>query len=158
MMARIQSHHGRRALLLSFRILILRQVAALAERDEQLRAQRLKNGELRDKNYKAMDALAQTEKALMELRRTSAASASARLHDFVQRLFPDLQLPSKTSADADDQQLADAVSQHVKRSVHTPTRRTHSRILNHLWYVVPGRAARTRWRTTRWCWRRRRSC
>ena len=63
----------------------LRQQLALAS--EEVDGQKKKNNELRDKNYKAMDALAAAEKALVESKKANSAldASAARQVDLVRK-------------------------------------------------------------------------
>jgi len=91
--------------------------SAVQEKQAELEAQQQKNNELREKNYKIMEALSAAEKALVESK-NSAASAASRFdlqRDFaavLQRVFPDIACDSASESFADQvvSQLTSAVA------------------------------------------------
>lgn len=77
--------------------------STLQAKNDELEAQKRKNNELRDKNYKAMDALAAAEKALVESKKASQAAADPSVvHRAVagglRRVFPELAADEAVSA------------------------------------------------------------
>ena len=94
--------------------------SAVQEKQAELEAQQQKNNELREKNYKIMEALSAAEKALVESK-NSAASAASRFdlqRDFaavLQRVFPDIACDSASESFADQvvSQLTSAVAAYV---------------------------------------------
>lgn len=95
--------------------------AAQAAASEELEEQRRKNNELRDKNYKAMDALAAAEKALVDMKKAAATAAAGNSPTDIQRsignglkrAFPELTFDPAASpvtfADVLARQLAESV-------------------------------------------------
>lgn len=96
----------------------------MKDKDEELEVQKKKNNELRDKNYKAMDALAAAEKALVELKKASSIAASnapnpadinRAIGAGLQRVFPELTFDASTTPAVFADSLARQVSQSLDR-------------------------------------------
>ncbi|XP_064420807.1 kinectin isoform X3 [Latimeria chalumnae] len=76
----------------------------LVSQTASIEQQRKKNNELREKNWKAMEALSSTEKMLQEKVNRTAKESQQQLEtvekqtrDVLQKLFPNMALPSKAS-------------------------------------------------------------
>ena len=96
----------------------------LDELKEQLEEQKRKNNELRDKNYKAMDALQSAEKALVDLKKKPVASpvpaqpSPSQVHQTIaselKKLLPELEAPSDATAE-DSASFASSLASHLHR-------------------------------------------
>lgn len=95
---------------------------SLKSKDDELEAQKRKNNELRDKNYKAMDALAAAEKALVELKKASSIAAAkvpnpADINQAIgtglRKVFPDLTFDTSATPAA----FADSIALQVSNSL-----------------------------------------
>ena len=103
--------------------LVQQLTAASKGKDEELEEQRRKNNELRDKNYKAMDALAAAEKALQETKKSAAKQQSdpSQVHRSIsaslRRVFPDLSLDDAVASSSSDfaESLASRLADSVRR-------------------------------------------
>jgi chromosome segregation ATPase len=95
----------------------------LKSKDEELETQKRKNNELRDKNYKAMDALAAAEKALVELKKSSSSAKNVpspveinqAIGAGLQRVFPELSFDASLERlQSEEQSKAQAQVLHYK--------------------------------------------
>jgi hypothetical protein len=95
--------------------------AVINEKQGELDSQKQKNNELREKNYKAMDALAAAEKSLVELKKSAASSATSwtevqqRFTALLQRIFPDLAVSASSNEDVFAQEVVSQVTASMER-------------------------------------------
>merc|ERR1711928_101564 len=89
----------------------------LKEKDEELETMKTKNNELRDKNYKAMDALAEAEKALVLSKQSTTSSSDVQqsIGARLLQVFPELTFDATASPSS----FADDVANKLALSLKT---------------------------------------
>ncbi|XP_032792537.2 kinectin isoform X3 [Daphnia magna] len=95
----------------------------LKGKDEELEIQKRKNNELRDKNYKAMDALTAAEKSLIELKKSISSAKNvpdpAEIQQVIgaglQRVFPELSFDASASPTSFAESLSRQVTISLER-------------------------------------------
>lgn len=144
--------------------------SAVQEKQAEIEAQQQKNNELREKNYKIMEALSAAEKSLVELKKStaSAASRSSLQQEFVtalQRVFPELVCDSASESFAD--QIVSQLSSAVSTYAPNPGCLAHFSCFVNNWFIFlqirSGCLKRSNQRpiakcfTTKLCWHRRKN-
>lgn len=113
---------------------------ALRGKDEELEAQKKKNNELRDKNYKAMDALAAAEKALVELKKASAtavmnapnpADINRAIGSGLQKVFPELIFDASAAPATFAESLARQVTLSLERLQKEEQSKAQAQVLHY---------------------------
>jgi kinectin len=111
----------------------------LKSKDEELEAQKRKNNELRDKNYKAMDALAAAERSLVELKKSttsaknipSPAEINQAIGAGLQRVFPGLAFDASASPVAFAESLSSQMTKSLERLQSEEQSKAQSQVLHY---------------------------
>ena len=111
----------------------------LKTKDEELEAQKRKNNELRDKNYKAMDALAAAERSLVELKKSttsaknipSPAEINQAIGAGLQRVFPELAFDASASPVAFVESLSSQMTKSLERLQSEEQSKAQSQVLHY---------------------------
>lgn len=105
---------------------------ALKAKEEELESQRRKNNELRDKNYKAMDALAAAEKALVDFKKSAAAAPKAppvaEIAKNLKSVLPDLVVEESATAASFADVVSRQVTLKIERVGDEERSKAHSRV------------------------------
>lgn len=117
----------------------LQSETTLKSKDEELEIQKRKNNELRDKNYKAMDALAAAEKALMELKKSTASAKNvpspAEIKQAIgaglQRALPELSFDASASPAAFAESLSTQVTISLERLQSKEQSKAQAQVLHY---------------------------
>ncbi|XP_046630659.1 kinectin-like isoform X1 [Daphnia pulicaria] len=111
----------------------------LKSKDEELETQKRKNNELRDKNYKAMDALAAAEKALVELKKSSSSAKNVpspveinqAIGAGLQRVFPELSFDASASPAAFAESLSSQMTRSLERLQSEEQSKAQAQVLHY---------------------------
>ncbi|EFX65046.1 hypothetical protein DAPPUDRAFT_333581 [Daphnia pulex] len=111
----------------------------LKSKDEELETQKRKNNELRDKNYKAMDALAAAEKALVELKKSSSSAKNVpspveinqAIGAGLQRVFPELSFDASASPAAFTESLSSQMTRSLERLQSEEQSKAQAQVLHY---------------------------
>ena len=111
----------------------------MKSKDEELESQKRKNNELRDKNYKAMDALAAAEKALVELKKSSSSAKNVpspveinqAIGAGLQRVFPELTFDASASPAAFAESLSSQMTRSLERLQSEEQSKAQAQVLHY---------------------------
>lgn len=107
--------------------------ALLKEKDEELEITKSKNNELRDKNYKAMDALAEAEKALVLSKKSANSSSDVQqnIGASLLQVFPELTFDATASPSSFAENVANQMAFSIKRLQEDEQSKAQAQVLHY---------------------------